>query len=410
MAFFNRFPFTTYNDINLDWIIRNVKQLISKVEELDTGSAGELDERVTQAEADIDQLQEEVETPTTGLLDRMTEAELELDNLSEQVSDVQEIYWIDIATIDADKVAEAVAAKDAGKLVCCSYLGSVYVLSYSLGSMLTLANVSAAGNVYVEFLDIVDYEPYYILRDPIALASDMIVTTVISPGSTDVVTGGGIYNALQAKQDTLTFDDAPTDGSTNPVTSDGIADALAAKQDTLTFDTAPTDGSTNPVTSEGIYDALQDKQDTLTFDAAPTSGSTNPVTSDGVYQAIQDASFSGATFDGTPTEGSTNPVTSDGIYQAIVDEIVTDTFLLSGASGATIPAESSTIFTEDISRNGYTPIGFIGYTVVGTDSEKLYINRLYISAGEALVRIYNPASAGITLTNVRIWVLYKKEV
>lgn len=33
--------------------------------------------------------------------------------------------------------------------------------------------------------------------------------------------------------------------------------ALAKKQDTLTFDTAPTSGSTNPVTSGGVYDAIE---------------------------------------------------------------------------------------------------------------------------------------------------------
>jgi len=50
-----------------------------------------------------------------------------------------------------------------------------------------------------------------------------------------------LQNALNAKQNTLTFDSAPTNGSTNPVTSDGVFDALALKQDTLT----------NPVTGTG---------------------------------------------------------------------------------------------------------------------------------------------------------------
>lgn len=33
--------------------------------------------------------------------------------------------------------------------------------------------------------------------------------------------------------------------------------ALAKKQNTLAFDTAPTSGSTNPVTSGGVYDAIE---------------------------------------------------------------------------------------------------------------------------------------------------------
>ena len=93
-------------------------------------------------------------------------------------------------------------------------------------------------------------------------------------------------NGLAAKQDTLTFDTAPTASSTNPVTSGGVKTALDGKQDTLTFDTAPTASSTNPVTSGGVKTALDGKQDTLTFDTTPTANSTNPVTSGGVKTAL----------------------------------------------------------------------------------------------------------------------------
>lgn len=67
---------------------------------------------------------------------------------------------------------------------------------------------------------------------------------------------------------------------------DRIETGFNGKQDTLTFDNAPTDESSNPVTSGGIYTALEGKQDTLTFDTVPTSGSTNPVTSDGIFNNI----------------------------------------------------------------------------------------------------------------------------
>lgn len=66
-----------------------------------------------------------------------------------------------------------------------------------------------------------------------------------------------LINALDAKQNVLTFDSTPTASSNNPVTSAGIKTALDTKQNTLTFDTTPTSGSTNPVTSEGIHTAVQ---------------------------------------------------------------------------------------------------------------------------------------------------------
>lgn len=68
-----------------------------------------------------------------------------------------------------------------------------------------------------------------------------------------------IDGLVSKKQDTLTFDTAPTEGSQNPVTSDGIKKAIDAKtvdlsgyQAKLTFDTTPTENSTNPVTSSGV--------------------------------------------------------------------------------------------------------------------------------------------------------------
>ena len=61
---------------------------------------------------------------------------------------------------------------------------------------------------------------------------------------------------------------------------------LAGKEDSLTFDSAPTENSTNPVTSGGVYTALSGKQDTLTFDTVPTASSTNPVESGGVKSAL----------------------------------------------------------------------------------------------------------------------------
>lgn len=95
-----------------------------------------------------------------------------------------------------------------------------------------------------------------------------------------------LVTQLATKQNSLTFDTAPTANSLNPVTSNGIKLALDNKQNSLTFDSAPTANSTNPVTSNGIKTALDGKQDTLTFDSTPTANSSNPVTSGGVASAL----------------------------------------------------------------------------------------------------------------------------
>lgn len=69
--------------------------------------------------------------------------------------------------------------------------------------------------------------------------------------------------------------------------------ALSSKQDTLIFDNVPTENSNNPVKSGGIYQSIatitaaivglqSSKQDVLTFDQYPTPGSNNPVRSGGI--------------------------------------------------------------------------------------------------------------------------------
>ena len=98
-------------------------------------------------------------------------------------------------------------------------------------------------------------------------------------GSDAPVSSGGVYESLEGKQDSLTFDDTPTDGSNNPVKSNGIYDALQNKQNTLTggigititndvisvdADTTPRSGSNKPVESGGVFTELAKKQDKLT--------------------------------------------------------------------------------------------------------------------------------------------------
>ena len=70
----------------------------------------------------------------------------------------------------------------------------------------------------------------------------------------------------------ITVDPAPTSGSTNAVSSGGVYTALQGKQDTLTIDSTPASGSTNPVTSGGVYTALEDKPDLLIVEATEVAG------------------------------------------------------------------------------------------------------------------------------------------
>ena len=144
---------------------------------------------------------------------------------------------------------------------------------------------------------------------------------------------GELDAKFAAKQNTLTFDDAPTSGSNNPVKSGGVYTALAGKQNSLTFDSTPTSGSGNPVTSGGVHEALseadakiQEAPKCVTADAdadldlADPSGNVLARFSGGHIKTKNFDSSDIQTeldFDDAPTAGSDNPVKSGGIHTAI---------------------------------------------------------------------------------------------
>ena len=132
---------------------------------------------------------------------------------------------------------------------------------------------------------------------------------------TNYYTKTQVDTLLAGKEDTLTFDSAPTASSDNPVTSGGVYTALAGKQDTLTFDNAPTENSNNPVKSGGVYTALSNKQDTLEFDTEPTVGSTKMVTSGAIATALDNVQPAIATDQSVGVvkpDGTTITIDNDG--------------------------------------------------------------------------------------------------
>ena len=134
-----------------------------------------------------------------------------------------------------------------------------------------------------------------------------------------------LKNALDGKEDTLTFDSTPTSGSSNPVTSDGIYDALANKadtsslgdlatQDTVDYTTEVTnkptlgalagmssiDYTSNYLTNKPTLGALAD-QDTVDYDTEVTNKPTlgtmaaqNDAASDDVYYLRRNGSWTDA--------------------------------------------------------------------------------------------------------------------
>ena len=64
--------------------------------------------------------------------------------------------------------------------------------------------------------------------------TDGAITHAINTALADYTTTANLTTLLQGKQDTLTFDDAPTENSNNPVKSGGIYSALTGKEPVIT--------------------------------------------------------------------------------------------------------------------------------------------------------------------------------
>ena len=118
------------------------------------------------------------------------------------------------------------------------------------------------------------------------LAQDITVDSSIDANSDNPVKNSVIANALGNKQNKLTFDTTPTSGSLNPVTSGGIYNAISSIE--IAVDSELSSSSANPVQNKVIKQAIDAKQNSLTFDNIPTINSANPVKSGGVFSALEE--------------------------------------------------------------------------------------------------------------------------
>lgn len=98
---------------------------------------------------------------------------------------------------------------------------------------------------------------------------------------------------MDGSQDALVIEQ--TDGSEDK--SRKVSPAQIKQYVLNDMDEVPTQNSNNPVKSGGVYTALEAKQNTLTFDDVPTQNSNNPVKSSGIYSKIGDLTQTGITGD-----------------------------------------------------------------------------------------------------------------
>ena len=233
------------------------------------------------------------------------------------------------------------------------------------------------------------------------------------------VTSGGVYAALEGKQDVLTFDDVPTDNSDNPVKSNGIYDALQGKQNSLTAgvgigiasdvisidaDNEPKNGSSKPVTSNGIYGALQSKQDTLSAGANIQINNNTISATDTTYtDATQAAAGLMSAADKTKLDGIATGAEVNVQSDWTQSNSSSDSFIKNKPNLGTAALKNSTnVISDDntdLAESGAVKTAIdaaisSAYKAAGSKTCAQLVSSLLVAANEG--NVYNMSDAGTT--------------
>lgn len=129
------------------------------------------------------------------------------------------------------------------------------------------------------------------------------------------------YNNTSSKWENISSDTTPTQNSTNPITSGGVYDAIQSFSTNFVGTLAEWNTLTPAEQAEYKTKDITDDYNGLPIDATPTQSSVNPVSSGGTYTALTNKLNTYGTdatqWDTTPTQNSTKPVTSGGVYTAL---------------------------------------------------------------------------------------------
>lgn len=209
-----------------------------------------------------------------------------------------------------------------------------------------------------------------------------------------------LINALDAKQNVLTFDSTPTASSNNPVTSTGIKTALDTKQNTLTFDTTPTSGSTNPVTSEGILTAVNATASNLATIESSTTASQAYSTGDylvlngQLYKVTADVVSGETLVIGTNIEATTAGTELTALNNGLNPQIYEGAWISGGTSS--IGARLTDILT--LPKGTYLVTLTIPYVESGSPIVSLRIGSSTETPDRFMTRVYGTIVKIIELT------------
>jgi hypothetical protein len=247
-----------------------------------------------------------------------------------------------------------------------------------------------------------------------------VADQIPTQGSDNLVSSGGIYNALQSKADKATT----LDGY-------GIEDAYDMRESDIRFlqkqvinpddwDSTPTNGSNKPVTSNGINAALNTKldnysSDSTQWDTTPQYHSNKPVTSDGIKHSI------GLLAENTIKNGTCNimPYPYNGFYTGQIHslevfptgEIYIDyeagyefTYYLTKCSGNDAKLDVCQELCETLKNGVYVLYGvddeYLKLMVDYYDASLNFISSQWVNDGEC-IRLQVPSNAKYVQVSIK---------
>lgn len=171
-----------------------------------------------------DMLKSVYDTNNNGIVDK---AETLNDGTYSLSASITELNYV-------DGVTSAIQTQLNGKIADPSTKSDGQVLTYDGTDQVWKAATPSGGSSDYESLSNLPYINNVLVKGSKTLANYGIAAASHTHAIADVT---NLSTSLSGKQDTLTFDDSPTNGSSNPVKSGGIYTALSAKADSSSVPT-----------------------------------------------------------------------------------------------------------------------------------------------------------------------------
>ena len=280
-----------------------------------------------------DMLKSVYDTNNNGIVDK---AETLNDGTSSLSASISELNYV-------DGVTSNIQTQLNGKIANPSSKSDGQVLTYDGTNQVWKAATPSGGSSDYESLSNLPYINSVLVKGNKTLSNYGIAAEVHNHAISDIT---NLSTTLDGKQNTLTFDNAPTNGSDNPVKSGGIYTALSTKADTSSVPTKVSDlqndsgfitgASWSDVTSKPfstVGNGLTVTSDTVAADIRTvTVDSTGTASNTGARYQRVNINGTGNEINGTKymeitsTSGSSYTFTNSAITSSSVIDVYTDTW------------------------------------------------------------------------------------